>query len=500
MSDQRRRIADRTLVIGWDGVDAELVDELCRDGRLPALQSLRECGSTTLLKGLTGLGDDAHWSTFATGESPGVHGRFHFLQRRTGSYDFEMVRRDAISPARPFWSRLATAGMRVSTLDVPKAPLAHERGVREVADWMPHGADSDTAVASGAGDIEQWNQRRPHGSLPECHEAGDEVNSTQLIAKWDDCRRARTTALHEWINEETDDLIVAVYAEGHCAGHHFAHLHEPATADDVRRHTEIGDPMVRQIEALDGELAATIEVWGGHSRIAVFSPTGMTTTLNAGRAVNATVAALNNWWLLHNPKLAAISVAKRAKWRLLRRHQGAVPSAEAFSVVPSLGRSTAIRLNVRGREPAGIVSTAGSERLLAWLTKRLEELVDENGKRIVSEVFRTRTAHPGPLHDSHSDLVAVWASHEPHTAVTSVTRKSFERETSGASQRAGHNGDHRPGGWLVAGPALNLSVEEPKVQDLARIISTWTVTAREEPSAPETQLAEMDPPEMEYVR
>ena len=113
-----RRRPSRLLVVGWDAADAETVDELLAEGRLPTLASLLDGGRRTDVTGWPGLGDDAIWTTFATGLHPGEHGQFHYVERAPGG--FHLVRSE--HRTEPFWARLADEGITVSVLDVPKSP------------------------------------------------------------------------------------------------------------------------------------------------------------------------------------------------------------------------------------------------------------------------------------------------------------------------------------------------------------------------------------------
>lgn len=125
-------------MIGLDAADRQLIEILMTEGRLPTLKRLSEQGERGRLLPLPGLGDDAVWTSFATGVGPGVHGRFYHMR-------FELERfvphpRDVVLRS-PFWEELADRGLRVAVIDVPKSPVGRIGNGVLIADWMCHGPD-----------------------------------------------------------------------------------------------------------------------------------------------------------------------------------------------------------------------------------------------------------------------------------------------------------------------------------------------------------------------
>ena len=140
-------VTARCLVIGWDGADPATIAAMLESGDLPVLGALRAAGGLRLLDSLPGLGDDAHWATFSTGVGPGTHGRFHHEQYNPSVGEVSSIGRSLMTTP-PFWESLARAGAKVTTLDVPKSPLANADCCRQLADWMPHGEDDQIIAGS----------------------------------------------------------------------------------------------------------------------------------------------------------------------------------------------------------------------------------------------------------------------------------------------------------------------------------------------------------------
>lgn len=114
----------KAVVIGLDGLDPGLTEEMMNAGELPALSALRESGGYTRLSTTLPAQTPVAWSTFAVGANPGAHGIFDFLRRDPETYLPEMglyrhEQRSRLLPpkavnlrgGRTVWDRLSGAGL-----------------------------------------------------------------------------------------------------------------------------------------------------------------------------------------------------------------------------------------------------------------------------------------------------------------------------------------------------------------------------------------------------
>ena len=79
-------MARKVIVIGLDGLEPTIVEEMLQAGELPQLARLRALGGYTRLATTTPAQTPVAWSTFATGVNPGGHGIFDFLRRDPATY------------------------------------------------------------------------------------------------------------------------------------------------------------------------------------------------------------------------------------------------------------------------------------------------------------------------------------------------------------------------------------------------------------------------------
>lgn len=76
----------KLIILGFDGVDADLARQWMDEGKLPNLAKLRAEGTFAPLRSTIPSQTPVSWSTFATGLSPGRHGIFDFLKRNPEDY------------------------------------------------------------------------------------------------------------------------------------------------------------------------------------------------------------------------------------------------------------------------------------------------------------------------------------------------------------------------------------------------------------------------------
>ena len=76
----------KLIILGFDGVDANLTQRWMDEGKLPNLAKLRAQGTFTPLLPTIPSQTPVSWSTFSTGLNPGRHGIFDFLKRNPADY------------------------------------------------------------------------------------------------------------------------------------------------------------------------------------------------------------------------------------------------------------------------------------------------------------------------------------------------------------------------------------------------------------------------------
>jgi predicted AlkP superfamily phosphohydrolase/phosphomutase len=137
----------------------------------------------------------------------------------------------------------------------------------------------------------------------------------------------------------------------------------------------------------------------------------------------------------------------------------------------STGYIGQVYLNVKGRDPEGIVSPADYETVRDQVADHLRKLVDaEDGKPVVDQVIRREQVCHGPYADIAPDLFVLMRD------LTYITRESYDWPVDSRifiKPLTGENGGHRIPGVLImyGGPAhKSQAIESANIMDIAPTI------------------------------
>jgi predicted AlkP superfamily phosphohydrolase/phosphomutase len=468
MHDHDRRL----LLIGLDAADAELVERWTNDGTLPNLASLRREGTWgrlgTAAKYLTG----SPWPTFYTGQPPSDHGIYHDFQWRHERMEFAAPAADWL-PVRPFW-RAIRGNLQAVVHDVPMTPGTEPFPGVEVTGWGSHdklvppdshppGLLEEIVRRYGESPIRVDEYGR--ASLAHLRELHSELISLTL----------RSTELARWLLERPWNLGIVVLGALHRGGHRFW----DRSSVDGEVPPQLGgwyDDALRQLYRTADRAVGDLVATAGSATVFVFSLHGM--KVNSAR-IDLLDGMLMR--LLHGP------MAVRPKQGILRRLGEAMPlplrrgltnsvpaalknrimtrwttggvnweRTEAFTLRADLNGY--IRLNLRGREPRGIVPPEEADTLSDRITQGLLSFRDEaTGEPLIEEICRsTEIFPPGQRSDRLPDLIVRWSasSGARHDAIVSPSLGRIARETPGRIPN-GRSGNHAPYGFLIGrGPGI----------------------------------------------
>ena len=108
----------KLLLIGIDGATWRIIDPLIDKGRLPTLEKLRAEGAAGPLESTVIPNTPPAWISFMTGKHPGKTGIYDFLRREPGQYALKVC--TSIDNDEPTLFRiLSRAGRRVCSINMP---------------------------------------------------------------------------------------------------------------------------------------------------------------------------------------------------------------------------------------------------------------------------------------------------------------------------------------------------------------------------------------------
>lgn len=465
MVGERRRV----LVIGLDAAEPRLVREWAAAGELPAIAALL-AGGAARVENAPGLYEGAVWPSFATGRGPAGHGRTCFRQ-----FDPSTYRDRDVSPRQvdgtPFWLTAARAGRNVIVLDVPKSAPADHPGLLQLCDWGTHDHDFPRPQGSPSGLVREVVRRFGRDPVGSCDVPRRRLAAYAELADRLVLRARRRGEIAAWLLGHGEwDLATVVFTESHCAGHQLWHLH---TGDDGRG-APTADPLRRVYRALDAEVGRLVALAGDEVDVVLLASHGMGPHRSGNHLLEPVLRHLDGdpaaatgdrglyslrraWQRLPGPLASVLDPLRRAVRTPIESAllaPGRRP--RRFFAVPNNDACGGVRLNLHGREAAGLVDAGEAPELLDRLRVELKGLVrDDDGSPAVEEVIVTATSYQGPFAAVLPDLLVLWDRSREITTLRLGDGIVVRGRYSGF-----RSGDHLSDGLLAgrpgAGSTLNL--------------------------------------------
>jgi predicted AlkP superfamily phosphohydrolase/phosphomutase len=461
-----------------DSLDPLLVERWAAAGLLPFFASqLRDCSFVELVAPWNVL-QGAIWPSVLSGLSPGHHGTYFVTQIENGTYDVSRITAAHVR-STPYYSWLDGHGVRCAIVDFPHVgPIRDFKGLH-VVDWLSEFQTSRFTVQPAARQREietRFGKLKPSGGY------GSTLNSVdghrELRRKLEASISMKSMLTKELLERDDLDHVCVVFGEAHKAGHHFWKYMDPSHPDHVPVEPYLRDGLREIYQLIDMHLGALIQRITTDDNLIIFTEHGMQANYrgdhfiapilkqlglcDSGQDSPTTHGSVAACYGPHSRDVGRAAlhailrkVAPRSFVRNLRRRFGAASSmdwrrTQVFQIPTD--RNSFLRVNLRGREPHGIVAPGEEYRLLLMhLEREFRALVNvDTGRPAVEATYKIHELCPGPRADELPDFAIRWSSDGPLTSIESprlgrITGRVLEDRT----------GNHRPGGFLLArGPGI----------------------------------------------
>jgi predicted AlkP superfamily phosphohydrolase/phosphomutase len=465
----------RVLVVGLDMGDGDLIRHWSERGHLPHLGELARSGAWVDLDSTAEVLHTSTWPTFATGTLPGKHGVYYPYQPKPGEQMAAFISPDQYG-TQTFWKAADAAHRRVVVYDIPETFPEAGFGGRAIFEWGTW-AWYGTPVSQPPELMGQLKSR--FGGYP----LGYEAKRLGLGIPKDLEQRLIGSVRHKsqtarWLLDGGDwDLAVIGLCEPHSGGHYLW----PAGVERVGVGPDSAFGPLRnlyqEIDRAIGDLRAslpsdaTMMVLSGdgvrpsrsgwHLLPKILERLRFTVAPGAdGGAAPARPRSAMGLAQALVPAGVKSLIAANLPWRLrdqlgMRAQAANIDWAKTRAFALPTDLEGCIRVNLKGREPQGIVDPGTQyDDVCRELRVALEELVNPaTGARAVRRVWIRNEVFPGPMQEHLPDVIVTWNDDAPIEAVTS----------SGVGTIDGVNPDPRPGthsraGFLIAsGPGVGPS-------------------------------------------
>ena len=472
---------------GFDAAEPTLVRRGIEEGWLPNLARLTEAGRWAVLSPMPSRFYNSSWACTATGQDVFAHQGIYDRQLEPGSYRIVDVPATSIRQP-PFWRYLSDAGLRSTIASIYSAWLLPSFLGSQAQGW----GSIDPYFAK----FEEMQFDPPELEQLLTRAAGKRQGLYKIPAPKtdDDVRRYRDLMLHSLDQQtrgvsaliaETDwDFFFASFSEPHQAGHLLWHLIDPAhPSHDPDADADVKDALLAIYRAADEGIGRAIERLPDGCRTFVVTPHGMEATYV--RDPSEVLLEDGGWLTRRSGVSGGGSVRKQAVrtvWQLgrrvtpvrlrvaaqsrLNRHgiRAEMPLAHvdwqqtrAFALPSDM--TAYLRVNLRGREPEGIVSPG---REYEQVCDELEEVFGslthaETGAPAVESVVRHDRLFGRPADGAMPDVGVVWADGQPHQRLAVRGHGTIDVPATDDPR----TGQHTHLGFLVgAGPGIDPGPEE----------------------------------------
>lgn len=415
----------KAAVIGLDGATFEVIDLLIEQGKLPNLRRLIEEGCTAFLRSSITPNSFPGWTSAATGTSEGRHGIFMPLVRREDNFTLKAMTTLDIK-AKPVWELLSERGRQVGVINDPCSfPALKVNGYLVCGMLWPGGEHPYTFPEDLAKEIES--------AVPgyvvdvNLHGKGKEQIADELLSSID----KRLAASRYLLKKYPSDLYWTVFTESDRAQHrlwaamdteHPRHDEQPKSL-----HTTIFD-IYEKLDAAVGVLLSDLDP---DTTIFIVSDHGFGPFYSAFDIPR---------WLLDQGYI--VERGEKAKLKSALRRIGVLD--EVASVYHAIrkpfqkeigygvaklksqesdtqnyfdkldwSKTTAyytldggIRLNLKGREPYGIVEPGQeAEKLKQEIKNKLVGHKFPNGELVFRYILTQEEAFDGPYRHFAPDII-----------------------------------------------------------------------------------------------
>jgi predicted AlkP superfamily phosphohydrolase/phosphomutase len=481
MNQQRR--TPRILVIGLDGATYDLLQPMIQAGWLPNVQRALNEGAHGVLRSTVPPLTAPAWTSFQTGLNPGRHGVFSFQRRLDVTLEREFVNSTAIHGPR-LWHWLAQHGLTSGVINLPMT-------------WPPQPMPTGSYLVSG---METPSTDHPFTDPPEL---ADELRArgyicdlrvklherdfrsaagvTAIAVDLLEVLRRREAAIFKLLAERPTDALVVVFETPDRLQHWaWQAIEEALVGEEAIARTPLHEAVAACYRELDRVVGRLLnEAVGPDSHVLFVSDHGFG-PLHSRFHVDQWLA--QQGWLAYAGGKATVRQRLRGPLQRIKRllpRSLLLKGRRTFAVSRIINwqqtraysgptMEHAVYINLRGREPEGVVAPDDFDALRQEIAQALLAVRDPRAGRdepVVQAAALREQLYQGPFVAEAPDMVFTLApGYEPTSELSSGGVWSDAR-SEGA-------GIHQPAGILILlGPGVTPGARLPD-QNMVDVLPT----------------------------
>ncbi len=476
------------IILGLDAGTPEFIEKYAQEGYLPNIAAIMKRGCWGRTTGVDLINEDGVWTRLFSGIPQRQHEFYYFRQLKLGTYDLYTVS-ETEKNSYVFWSLLQGKEKKVALIDIPEMPILPKLNGIQLANWAVHNSHYIPPAS------------QPSNLLPEVRQVfGKAMNITEkFTSSFAEDRQIYHRLLKRvekkgrlcryLLAKDRFDLMIAVFGECHTGGHQLWKYRPEAQGDEkVREKSELTHGIRDIYQAIDRQIGLLLQQLPDNVNLVIVSSVGLTDQYPTEGLIEDFCRKLGyqaspDPSLMPTTPLSLVRKLIPEAWRVmlsryLPRDTKERLLAEQFRSRTNWGKTTAfaipsaymsfLRVNLRGREPQGIVESGTEyEAVLQQLERDLRQLIDpRSGQAAVKQILRADHLFGSDRHPGLPDLLVDWQSFpyfmervlHPKTELTQKKPEFFRGSDHSHSGFIAMAGESIPGrGNLGNVPVLDLA-------------------------------------------
>ena len=414
---------DKIIVLGLDGASPDLIFPWIEEGKLPAFKLLMERSVYGSLRSTIPPVTGAAWPSFMTGKNPGKHGTFDFVTYNPLAYDGwkeQAIVTSDLFAGTTFFDLLSHLEYKVGVITVPVTYPVWDVNGFMIAGY-PCPDTNENYISS------KWEGVEIKGSLNFNAEYYKHTPEDEILADGLSMMEKRTRLALDAMEQFQLDCLVMVLGAIDRAQHDFWKYHDPNYKHQhPEKNDHYRDAILRHYQKADWALKELMKKMDDRSTLFVVSDHG-------GGPHPSTYFQVTRWlcdrgFLKYKTSksylYSHLRGFKKKIEKLVFKGQRPIRTPMAvqnrFSYVervdwkktkafvyPMQFPSAGIVINVKGRQPSGVVEPGDEyEELRSHVIEQLLDLLDpQTNAKVVKRAFRRENIYQGEHVQNAPDVV-----------------------------------------------------------------------------------------------
>lgn len=439
----------KVFILGIDGAPPELIFDKWLD-ELPNIKRLMEEGCHREVESSMPPLTCCAWPSFFTGKGTGDSGLFDYAYRINHEYSpSEIISAECIKH-KAFWQTLSEMGKKSAIFGVPMTwPIKPFNGVM-ITGFMTPGTDCEyTFPAELRGELRDFLGRDYMIDIEEYKN----LSKDELKEKVYDMTKMHFEVIKYLMQNKPWDLFFGVLIGSDRMNHNFWRFF-----DEKHRKYEQNSPYKNELKdyykLVDKELGGVIELLDKDTIIIVCSDHGTTRLHNR---IN-----LSDWLIKEGYLVLKEPIKEKCR---LSPEMVDWKKTRVFAFGTYEGH---IFINLKGREPEGIVEEKDADELVKELERKLKEIHGDDGEELNTNVFLRKRDYDGEARDVAPDMMVYFDNLEYGSNASIIGNGNlWSPMIAAGSDDAVHS---REGIFIMKDGKCRGRKEKMNIEDIAKVI------------------------------